>query len=86
MVRMDDDREPDDLDRRIERSRRRMDDARRDLMSGIREALAAQRLTARVARYSHFSEQYIRKLRDGKGVSKEEIMGTAPASAGDGKS
>lgn len=64
-----DDSEPDDLDRRIERARRRMDDARRDLMSGIEEALTVNRPTARVARYSHFSEQYIRKIRDGKAGS-----------------
>ena len=66
MVCMEDDSEPDSLDRRIERARRRMDDARRDLMAGIEEALTAKRPTARVARYSHFSEQYIRKIRDGK--------------------
>lgn len=63
---MDDDKEPDDLDRRIERARQRMDAGRRDLMQAIGDALAAKRPTARIARYAHFSEQYIRKIRDGK--------------------
>jgi hypothetical protein len=66
MVRMDEGKEPDDLDRRIERARQRMDAGRRDLMSAIGDALAAKRTTARIARYAHFSEQYIRKIRDGK--------------------
>lgn len=66
MVRVEEDTEPDGLDRRIERARKRMDDARRDLMTAIGDALAAKRPTARIARYAHFSEQYIRKIRDGK--------------------
>ena len=56
--------EPDDLDRRIERARKRMDAARRDLMAGIGEALELKRTPARIARWSHWSPDYIKKIRD----------------------
>ena len=59
---MADDTEPDDLDRRIERARKRMDAARSELMAGISEALRLGRTPARIARYSHWSAPYIKKL------------------------
>jgi hypothetical protein len=63
---MADDIEPDDLDKRIERARRRMDAARADLMTGIREALDLERTPTRIGRYAHWSPEYISKIRDGK--------------------
>jgi hypothetical protein len=56
--------EPDDLDKRIERARIRMDAARADLMAGIREALAAGRKPARIGRYAHWSRDQIVKIRN----------------------
>ena len=61
---MADDTEPDDLDRRIERARKRMDAARTELMAGISEALRLGRTPARIGRYSHGSAPYIKKIRD----------------------
>jgi hypothetical protein len=61
---MADDLEPDDLDRRIERARKRMDTARSDLMGGIREALERKRSPTRIGRYAHWSPEYIKKIRD----------------------
>lgn len=63
---MTDELEPDDLDRRIERARKRMDSARADLMSGIHEALEQGRPFARIGRYAHWSAEYIKKIRDGR--------------------
>lgn len=56
--------EPDELDVRIERARKRMDAARRDLMAGIHEALERGRSPARIARHSHWSPDYIKKIRE----------------------
>ncbi len=58
--------EPDDLDRQIERARKRMDSARADLLAAIREALAQGRSLSRVGRYAHWTTEHIRKIRDGK--------------------
>jgi len=58
--------EPDDLDKRIERARIRMDTARADLIAGIREALADGRKPARIGRYAHWSPDQIVKIRDRK--------------------
>ena len=58
--------EPDDLDRRIERARGKMDAGRADLMTAIREALADDRSPSRIGRYAHWSRDYISKIRDGK--------------------
>lgn len=58
--------EPDDLDRKIERARRRMDAGRADLMAAIEEALAQKRSLARIGRYAHWTTEYIRQIRDGK--------------------
>jgi hypothetical protein len=66
MLRMADDTEPDDLDRKIERARRKMDAGRADLLAFIDEALAGGRGPARIGRYAHWSEQQIRKIRDSK--------------------
>ena len=63
---MDLDIEPDDLDKRIDRARRRMDAARRDLMQGIDEALKVGRSPARIARYAKWSREYITQIRDGE--------------------
>lgn len=56
--------EPDELDKRIERARTRMDAARAALMAGIREALAAGRTPSRIGRYAHWSRDQIVKIRD----------------------
>jgi hypothetical protein len=58
--------EPDELDKRIERARIRMDTARADLIAGIHEALAAGRKPARIGRYAHWSPDQIVKIRDRK--------------------
>jgi hypothetical protein len=54
----------DDLDKRIERARSRMDAGRAELMAGIREALAAGRTPSRIGRYAHWSRDQIVKIRD----------------------
>ena len=58
--------EPDDLDRKIERARKRMDAARTDLMAAIWEALNQKRNLTRIGRYAHWSREYIAQIRDGK--------------------
>ena len=58
--------EPDDLDLKIERARRRLDGAHSDLMSAIREALSAGRGPSRIARHAGWTKEYIAKIRDGK--------------------
>jgi hypothetical protein len=58
--------EPDELDLRIERTRKRLDTAHADLMSLIREALAAGRGPSRIARHAGWTKEYISKIRDGK--------------------
>jgi hypothetical protein len=63
---MADDIEPDDLDRRIERARRKMDAGRADLLSAIREALERKRTPTRIGRYAHWSAVYITQIRDGE--------------------
>jgi hypothetical protein len=66
---MADTTEPDDLDRRIERARKKMDAGRSELMAGIREALEIRRTPTRIGRYAHWSPEYIKKIRDGKASS-----------------
>jgi hypothetical protein len=61
---MADDVEPDELDKRIERARTRMDTGRAELMAGIREALAVGRTPSRIGRYAHWSRDQIVKIRD----------------------
>lgn len=61
---MADENEPDDLDRRIERTRKRMDVARSDLMALIGEALDDGRSPTRVGRYAHWSDAYIKQIRE----------------------
>jgi hypothetical protein len=63
---MTDDMEPDDLDRRIERARKRMDTGRADLMAAIYEALDAGRSPGRIGRYAHWTDEYIKRIRDRK--------------------
>ena len=64
VARMADTAEPDDLDRRIERARKKMDAGRSELMAGIDEALAIKRTPTRIGRYAHWSPEYIKKIRD----------------------
>lgn len=66
LIRMADTTEPDDLDRRIERGRKRMDAGRAELLAAIHDALAAGRGPSRIARYAHWTREYIAQIRDGK--------------------
>lgn len=63
---MSDTKEPDDLDLRIQRARRKMDTGREELMAAIREALAIKRSPSRIGRNARWSADYISKIRDGK--------------------
>ena len=54
--------EPDDLDRRIERARHKMDAGRSELMAAIHEALAIGRGPSRIGRYAHWSRDYVAKI------------------------
>ena len=63
---MADTTEPDDLDRRISRARKKMDDGRADLLAAIRDALEIKRSPSRIGRYARWSSDYIAKIRDGK--------------------
>jgi hypothetical protein len=65
---MADDTEPDELDEKIKRARKRMDAGRADLLAAIREALAAGRSPSRIGRYARWSRDYIAKIRDGKAL------------------
>jgi hypothetical protein len=58
--------EPDELDLKIERARRRLDTAHADLMEAIREALGTGRGPSRIARHAGWTKEYIAKIRDGK--------------------
>jgi hypothetical protein len=58
--------EPDDLDKRIERARGKMDAGRTELLAAIHEALATGRGPSRIGRYAHWSRDYVAKIRDGK--------------------
>jgi hypothetical protein len=58
--------EPDDLDLKIERARKRLDTAHADLMSAIRDALGTGRGPSRIARHAGWTKEYIAKIRDGK--------------------
>ncbi len=66
MGRMEDTGEPDELDLRIERARKRLDTAHADLMAAIREALGAGRGPSRIARHAGWTKEYVAKIRDGK--------------------
>lgn len=57
--------EPDDLDRRIERARNKMDAGRAELIAAIRDALAAGRKPSRIGRYARWSRDYITKIGSG---------------------
>ena len=73
--------EPDELDLKIERARRRLDTAHTDLMEAIREALDGGRGPSRIARHAGWTKEYIAKIRDGKTGAKrsQETPGYAPA-------
>jgi DNA-binding phage protein len=71
MVRMEPD-EPDDLDRRIARARAKYDRSHAELMTLIREALAAERGPSRIARHAGWTREYIAKIRDGKTGPKRQ--------------
>ncbi len=58
--------EPDELDLKIERARRRLDTAHADLMAAIREALDSGRGPSRIARHAGWTKEYVAKIRDGK--------------------
>jgi hypothetical protein len=58
--------EPDELDVKIERARKRLDAAHADLMAAIREALGIGRGPSRIARHAGWTKEYIAKIRDGK--------------------
>ena len=60
--------EPDELDRKVERARRKMDTGRDELIAAIREALAAGHGPSRIGRYARWSRDYITKIRDGKAL------------------
>lgn len=55
--------EPDELDRKIKRARRKMDAGRKELMDGIAEAIALGRTNARISRQAEWSETRIKQLR-----------------------
>ena len=63
---MSDEPEPDDLDRRVDRARKKMDDGRADLLAAIRDALEIKRSPSRIGRHAKWSRDYIAKIRDGK--------------------
>ena len=56
--------EPDELDWRIQRARKRYDTARDHLMALIGEALDAGRGPSRIARHAGWTREYIAKIRD----------------------
>jgi hypothetical protein len=58
--------EPDEMDRRLSRARKRYDDAHGSLLAAVREALAEGRRPSRIARHVGWSREYIAKIRDGK--------------------
>lgn len=58
--------EPDELDRRIDRARKKMDDGRAELLAAIRDALAIKRSPSRIGRHARWSRDYVAKIRDGK--------------------
>lgn len=63
---MAEDREPDEVDRKIARARQKMDTGRAELLAAIREALAIGRAPSRIGRHARWSRDYIVKIRDGK--------------------
>lgn len=58
--------EPSEVDLKIERARTRMDRGRVDLISAIREALAAGYGVTRIGRHAKWSREFIAQIRDGK--------------------
>lgn len=58
--------EPDDLDKRIERARSKMDAGRAELIAAIRDAADAGRKPSRIGRYARWSRDYITKIAAGK--------------------
>lgn len=63
LLNMADADEPDELDRKIKRARRKMDAGRKELMDGIAEAIALGRTNARISRQAEWSETRIKQLR-----------------------
>lgn len=58
--------EPDEFDVAVQRARRRLDAAYRDLLAAVSSALAAGHGPSRIARYAGYSREHIAKLRDGE--------------------
>jgi DNA-binding phage protein len=58
--------EPDELDQKIARARKRMDGGRADLLTAIREALEAGRGPSRIARHAGWTREFIAQIRNGK--------------------
>ena len=54
--------EPDELDLAVQRARRRMDAAYRDLLAAIEAEYAAKRGPSRIARYAGYSREHVAKL------------------------
>lgn len=63
LLHMADPDEPDDLDRKIKRGRRKMDAGRAEMMAGIAEAITLGRTNARIARQAEWSETRIKQIR-----------------------
>lgn len=57
--------EPDDLDIAVQRARKRMDAAYRDLLGAIEAEYYAGRGPSRIARYAGYSREHISKLHAG---------------------
>jgi len=69
---MTDAAEPDELDLRMRRSRKRMDTARAELMADVSKAIGEGRGPSRIARYSGYTREYITKLRDRRAKTAQE--------------
>jgi DNA-binding phage protein len=54
--------EPDELDLAVQRARRRMDTAYRDLLAAIEAEYEAKRGPSRIARYAGYSREHVSKL------------------------
>lgn len=58
--------EPDELDLAVQRARRRMDAAYRDLLAAIEAEYEAKRGPSRIARYAGYSREHVSKLHSGE--------------------
>lgn len=73
MAAMPDAREPDELDLKLQRARRKLDAGRDELLAAIRENFEAGRKPTRIARHARWSERYIAKLRDSGTIDSENL-------------